>query len=165
VLFLTKEVINPNYLLVLVCAALAVLVAIVLAGLVSAALLAVLAAFEAALAALATALAALAAAFAAVFIALAAAFIALATALFALAAALLAPASPQAIPKALKAKSVESAITFFILKVILLSSSKINLVYFYREPWLNTVLSQPFIFGTLHNINISARLVNRIMVK
>ena len=57
---------------------------------------------------------------------------ALAAALLAFAAALFAPASPQAIPKALKAKSDESAITFFILKVILLSSSKINLVYFNR---------------------------------
>ena len=43
------------------------------------------------------------------------------------------PASPQAIPKALKAKSDESAITFFILKVILLSSSKINLSLFLLE--------------------------------
>jgi hypothetical protein len=85
-----------------------------------------LAALAATLAAVFIALAALAATLAAVFIALAAAFAALAAILLALAAVLFAPESPQAIPKALKAKSVESAITFFILKVILLSSSKIK---------------------------------------
>jgi len=52
--------------------------------------------------------------------------------LFVLGAVFVSP--PQAIPKALKAKSVESAITFFILKVFLLSSSKIKLrVYLYRD--------------------------------
>ena len=37
------------------------------------------------------------------------------------------PASPQAIPKALKPRTVESTITFFILFYRLLSFSKINI--------------------------------------
>jgi hypothetical protein len=41
---------------------------------------------------------------------------------------------PQAMPRALKAKSVESAITFFITELILLSSSKIKFTYFYLRP-------------------------------
>jgi len=53
--------------------------------------------------------------------------------LLVLAAVLFAVSPPQAIPKALKAKSDESAIIFFILKVILLSSSKINLSLFLLE--------------------------------
>lgn len=49
-------------------------------------------------------------------------------ALFALFAILLAigASPPQAIPKALKPRTVESAITFFITELILLSSSKIK---------------------------------------
>lgn len=39
-------------------------------------------------------------------------------------------ASPQAIPKAPRAKSVESAIIFFMSKLILLSSSKIKVTLF-----------------------------------
>lgn len=62
--------------------------------------------------------------------ALAAVLIALATALLALAAALFVPASPQAMPKALNANSVESAIIFFITELVLLSSSKIKFTYF-----------------------------------
>jgi len=55
------------------------------------------------------------------------------TALLTLAAVLASP--PQAaIPKALRAKSVESAITFFIIELILLSSSKIKFTYFYSRP-------------------------------
>jgi len=67
-------------------------------------------------------------------------------------AALLA-ASPQAIPNALKAKSDESAITFFILKVILLSSSKINLVYFTGDSPNGQSCPNPLVSGTLDNIN------------
>ena len=63
--------------------------------------------------------------------ALPAEFKALATVLLALAAVLVV-SPPQAIPKALKAKSVESAITFFIIELILLSSSKIKFTYFYH---------------------------------
>jgi len=57
-----------------------------------------------------------------------------------LAAVLFATSPPQAIPKALKAKSDESAITFFILKVFLLSSSKINLVYFTGNCFLGSIV-------------------------
>jgi hypothetical protein len=85
-----------------------------------AALAIVLAAFAIVLAA---ALAALAIAFAALAIVLAAVLAALA----ALFAALFAgAASPQAIPRAPIARTAESAITFFITYLILLSSSKIR---------------------------------------
>jgi hypothetical protein len=43
---------------------------------------------------------------------------------------LLAALSPQAIPKAVSAKRVESAIIFFMSKWTLLSFSKINLLIF-----------------------------------
>ena len=93
--------------------------------------------FEVVLAAFATVFAALAIVLAAELAAFAAAFIALAT--FALrlafAAVFVFAASPQAIPKAPNAKSDESAINFFMLKLILLSSSKINYLYFYLRPF------------------------------
>lgn len=54
--------------------------------------------------------------------------------MLALALALLAGASPQAIPSALKPKTVESAITFFITELILLSSSKIKFTLFLPRP-------------------------------
>ena len=86
------------------------------------------------LASLAIALAVLAIVLAVLAIALAVVFAGL------LAAVLFATSPPQAIPKALKAKSDESAITFFILKVFLLSSSKINLVYFTGNCFLGSIV-------------------------
>ena len=86
------------------------------------------------LAAAAAVLAAVAAWLAAAFIALAAAFIEFATVLLVLAAVLLAASPPQAIPNALSAKRVESAIIFFISKWTLLSFSKNILTYFYLLP-------------------------------
>jgi len=67
-----------------------------------------------AFAAFAIAFAAFAIAFAAEFAAFAAALAAFATDLFALVAVLLLAASPQAIPRAPSARTVESTITFFI---------------------------------------------------
>ena len=85
-------------------------------------------------------LASLAIALAVLAIALAVLAIALAVLAGLLAAVLFATSPPQAIPKALKAKSDESAITFFILKVFLLSSSKINLVYFTGNCFLGSIV-------------------------
>jgi len=93
-----------------------------------------LASLAIALAVLAIALAVLAIVLAVLAIALAVVFAGL------LAAVLFATSPPQAIPKALKAKSDESAITFFILKVFLLSSSKINLVYFTGNCFLGSIV-------------------------
>lgn len=95
----------------------------------------VFAALETAFAAFPTAFTAVFAAFASVLVAFAAAFTALPTVFAVLAALLvvfvvLVASGPQAIPNALKAKSVESAIIFFITELVLLSSSKINLLIF-----------------------------------
>ncbi|HTK36929.1 MAG TPA: hypothetical protein VL325_00425 [Pyrinomonadaceae bacterium] len=65
--------------------------------------------------------------------AFAAEFTAFEAILLALAAVLVVSPPQAAIPKALKAKSVESAITFFIIELILLSSSKIKFTYFYSD--------------------------------
>jgi hypothetical protein len=88
------------------------------------------AAFAAVFAAFAAALAAFAIWLAAVFSALAAAFIALAAALFALALALFVSLPPQAIPRAVKARSPVSAIIFFITKVISCLSQRLTLLLF-----------------------------------
>ena len=123
VLFELKLLSSFNYLLVFACAALLIaeLPVVAFAGFMAllTVLVAVLAALPAALTAFPAALTALPAALTA----LAAEFIALATVLLALAAVLVV-SPPQAMPKALKAKSVESAITFFITNSSLLSSSK-----------------------------------------
>lgn len=75
---------------------------------------------------------------------------AFAVALLAVLAAVFVVSPPQAaIPKALNAKSVESAITFFIIELILLSSSKIKFTYFYSRPRVNAVLSQTLIFWNI----------------
>lgn len=51
-------------------------------------------------------------------------------------------ASPQAMPRAPRAKTDESAITFLISKSSLLSSSKIKFTYFYFLNCVSTVLPQ-----------------------
>lgn len=51
-----------------------------------------------------------------------------------LVALLVLPASPQAIPKALRANTDESAITFFILIQVSCLLQRINLTYFYLVP-------------------------------
>jgi hypothetical protein len=87
--------------------------------------------------------------FAAELTALPAALTALAALLIALPTVLLAfdvlvAVSPQAIPKALNAKSVESAINFFITELILLSSSKINFYLFLLRLGLMQPCPKPF---------------------
>lgn len=122
--------------------------------------------FEVALAAFATVLAAFAMAFAAWLAVVAAWFIAFATFALRLAFAVFVfAASPQAIPKAPNAKSDESAINFFMLKLILLSSSKINYLYFYLRPFFKQPCSSHPILGTLDNINSNQDIVNLIIVK
>ena len=89
--------------------------------------------------------------------AFAAAFIALTAALLAVLLAVVSP--PQAIPRALSAKSVESAIIFFISKLILLSSSKLNLILV-TSVGRQTLPQTSDFLGTLVNIVMNPKLVN-----
>jgi hypothetical protein len=82
------------------------------------------------------------------------------TFLLAFAAELLAALSPQAIPKAVSAKRVESAIIFFMSKWTLLSFSKINLLIFTYYRLLSGIAPEPLNFGTNDNIVIRHTLVN-----
>lgn len=60
-------------------------------------------------------------------------------------AALLAgAASPQAIPRALRPRTVESTITFFISRTSLLSSSKLSLLESLRKPSFFSLLCSSF---------------------
>ena len=77
--------------------------------------------------------------------------------------ALLAPLSPQAIPRAPSARTDESAITFFILTSILLSSSKIDLTYLkkHRTPSEGVrYVPTGWLFGTSANIRSGLGQVN-----
>src|SRR5437879_295911 len=95
----------------------------------------------------------------ATFIAELAVFIAAFVALAGFAFALLAAPSPQAMPKALSTKSVESPIIFFISKLILLSSSKLNLILV-TSVGRQTLPQTSDFLGTLVNIMMNPALVN-----
>lgn len=113
-----------------------------------------LAAFAIAFAAFAIAFAAFAIAFAAALAVLAialAAFIAFASALFALVAVFEA-ASPQAIPSAPITRTADSAITFFITSIFLLSSAKIRSNFVAKRFFNKAFGSYIFLLGTFDNI-------------